>query len=389
MNGRDRLLKTFKHEPVDRIPVAPLVYANAVYEMFDYRPDIETFYDPPDFDLLGKCVEYCDHYGFDVAMILGHVWDFFGWSTYRDHTITRSWENWDVSISDIRKPDAKQRTVDIRTPDGSLRHVEEYRKVSPYLVVWATAEYLIKTKEDFEILRKYCPPCDVMDCRMVTRARQAVGDKGIIYPGMQGAFNTLNVFRRLDQIMQDPYIDEGFYREMIEYFSEWLIRRIPKWVQAGVDAIELGANLAGSGVGPDFFERFVLNYENTLLEEIHRHGVFAGYHNCGDAAKIMHLYNRMPMECWGYLTPPPYGDVILEEALRVIRPDIILRGNIDHVDFLRKAKPGEIRTAVQQLLEKVKPRGNWILATTDFWIDNIPRENIMAFAQAGRDYGYY
>ena len=40
-----------------------------------------------------------------------------------------------------------------------------------------TDEHLIKTKEDFEVLRNCAPPADFMDCRMITRARQAVGDK--------------------------------------------------------------------------------------------------------------------------------------------------------------------------------------------------------------------
>jgi len=40
-------------------------------------------------------------------------------------------------------------------------------------------------------------------------------------------------------------------------------------------------------------------------------------------------------------------------------------------------------------LEKVKPRGNWILSTTDFFFDETPYENIRAFAEAGLEYGKY
>jgi uroporphyrinogen-III decarboxylase len=103
----------------------------------------------------------------------------------------------------------------------------------------------------------------------------------------------------------------------------------------------------------------------------------------------MHLYNQLDIDVWGYLTPPPFGDVDLDEALRVIRPDLVLRGNIDQVEFLVKASPEDIRVKVRELTEKVKPRGNWILSTTDFFLDGVPYGNIEAFAEAGREFGPY
>jgi uroporphyrinogen-III decarboxylase len=133
----------------------------------------------------------------------------------------------------------------------------------------------------------------------------------------------------------------------------------------------------------------VLEYENRVARDIRQAGAFTIYHNCGDAAKIMHLYNQLEIDVWGYLTPPPFGDVDLDEALRVVRPDLVLRGNIDQVEFLVKASPEEVRAKVKDLLEKVKPRGNWILSTTDFLLGGVPYANVDAFAQAGRDYGAY
>jgi uroporphyrinogen-III decarboxylase len=103
----------------------------------------------------------------------------------------------------------------------------------------------------------------------------------------------------------------------------------------------------------------------------------------------MHFYNDLEIDCWGYLTPPPHADVILEEALDVLRPNLTLRGNIDQVTFMMKATPQQVKEKVRALLEKVKPRGNWILSTTDFFFDGTPYENIEALAKAGREYGLY
>ena len=142
-------------------------------------------------------------------------------------------------------------------------------------------------------------------------------------------------------------------------------------------------------MGPDYFQRYVREYENEMARQIHAEGAYVAYHNCGDAQLIMHLYNDMEIDMWGYLTGPPFGDVILEDALRIIRRSMTLRGNIDQVEFLRSATPEQIKQRVRELLEKVKPRGNWILCTSDFPFDGLPYENMHAFAAAGREYGRY
>ena len=390
MNGRERLTRVLKGEPVDRVPISPFLYYNAVYEMFGYEPDLDNFYNPYDFDPITKFVEYCDYFGFDVLHTLGTVWDMYVADSSIDKSVIRAWENWDVTISDQRSGDKKRRTINIRTPEGELQHVEIFKRTSKYLWVCAPEEFLIKTPKDFEIFRKYAPPSDFMDCSLVRRAREATGDKGLVSSCENGAFNTLaRVFRSYETVLTDPISDEGFYREMMDYFTERVIERNKKIIAAGADVIEVAANLATSAVGPKYFKKFVSEYENRVLHGIHEAGGLNILHNCGDALKIMHLYNDMEIDCWGYLTQPPFGDMDLDEALRVMRPNMALRGNIDQVEFMVKASPQQVREKVRQLLEKVKPRGNWILSTTDFFFDGTPYENIKAFADAGVEFGKY
>jgi Uroporphyrinogen-III decarboxylase len=390
MNGRERLLRTLHGERADRIPIAPFLYYNAVYEMFDYVPDMDTFFDPPDFDPIEKFVEYCDAFGFDVLHSLGTVWDFWNArTTQADQTILRAWDDWDVTVSDERKGDDKRRSVTITTPGGQLHLVESYKRTSKYLIVSAPEEYLIKTSADFELIRRYMPPADAMDCRLISRAKVATGDKGLVATCTNGAFNQAAVFRSLEDLMTDPAIDEGFYREMMEFFVGWVIRRDLKCIENGADVVEVAANLASSTVGPRFFENQVMGYENQVIDALHAAGTPIIYHNCGPAAKIMHLYNKMDIDCLGYLVPPPFGDVDLDAALEVLKPGMALRGNIDQIEFMVSATPEQVHERVRQVVEKAKPRGNLILSTTDFFFDGTPYENIRAFTAAGLEYGRY
>src|SRR5574341_1472865 len=292
MNGRERLLKALRHEPTDRVPVAPFTYYNAIYEMFDYVPKIGTFFNPPDFDPIEKFVEYCDYLGFDVLHVLGSVWDVWVANTLMDQTIARSANNWDVKIEDqYHGEDELLRTLTIRTPGGELRHVERHNRTSKYLIVSATQEYLIKTRQDFEILRRYAPAADKMDCQLISRARQATGNKGLVTANTHGSFNILGMFRKLEDILVDPLLDEVFYQEMVDYFLPRLVQRAKKMIESGADVIEVAGHWTGQ-VGPKTFQKYILENENRLVKAIHTLGAPVIYHNCGDAAKIMRFYNR-------------------------------------------------------------------------------------------------
>ncbi|HEB32838.1 MAG TPA: hypothetical protein ENI15_18490 [Spirochaetes bacterium] len=380
MTGRERLTVTFKGKKADRVPISPFIYYNNVYEMFKYKPDINKHLCPDDFDLAEKFVEYHDYFGFDPLYSLGLLWDQY---------IPESAQNWDVEITREGDQNKQKRTTIVKTPDGELKQVMNFDRSSTYLVVFAVREYLIKTKKDFEIFAKYVPPAKFIDCEQMARAKKAVGDKGLVNVATHGAFNTLNQFRKLEDMMMDPIEDEGFYREMMSFLLDWNMKHLLDVIKAGSDSIEIGGNLAGSGVGPKFFTDYVMEYEKKLAGLIHDAGAFVVYHNCGDAQKIMHLYNDLDIDVWGYVTTAPFGDVVLDDALKTIRPGMALRGNIDQVEFMIKATPAQVKERVKELLNKVKSRGNWILCTSDFFFDGTSYDNIKAFTEAGLEYGQY
>ena len=250
MTARERLLRIFRREETDRVPIVPFLYYNNVCEMFKYKPRTDNFFDPDDFDPIQKFVDYCDYFGFDVLHTLGSVWDAY--------TLDKPGQDWDVRFSFEGDGDGGHELIAISTPGGELRQMKEFRRSSTCLIVSAIEEHLVKTKHDFELIARYAPPMDDIDCRLVKRARAATGDKGLVTAETHGAFNTLNQFRKLDDLVMDPLVDEGFYRSMMEYFLGWLLKQAPKLVQAGADVVEITGNTATSAVGPRFFEKYVL-----------------------------------------------------------------------------------------------------------------------------------
>jgi uroporphyrinogen-III decarboxylase len=93
------------------------------------------------------------------------------------------------------------------------------------------------------------------------------------------------------------------------------------------------------------------------------------------------------MRAYESLTPPPYGDTPLEEAVQLFGHDTVLLGNLDQLDLLRKGTHQEIADQVREIVNTVRGRCHFILATTDYFNENTPHDNIHAFADAARHYG--
>ncbi|PWH15435.1 MAG: hypothetical protein DDG58_11385 [Ardenticatenia bacterium] len=370
LTGRQRLLRVFSQQPVDRIPVAPFIHINFVKE----------FYNSHEVDWVTRTPEVYRHFGFDII--------------HRNCTPTPdiygpTGANWQLEVT--RQQDGRDETVTttIHTPAGTLRCVEALRWVYEYDAEYSPIEYLIKSEADLELMMRFQPPPIPPNTEDIQRARAAVGEEGIIAPWIQGAFNLVAFYyRRVDELLLDALSNPTFYDRLMSYALERYKIHVHAMIEAGADVLSYGGNIANARlVGPEFFERFVLPYERQLIAFIQSHGAAVLYHNCGRARKLLPLYPALGMRAYESLTPPPYGDTILEEAVKIFGQSVTLSGNIDQIDLLRRGSVEEIRAQVRQVLDTVRGRVHFILATTDYFNENTPHENIHALADAGREYG--
>jgi uroporphyrinogen-III decarboxylase len=185
-------------------------------------------------------------------------------------------------------------------------------------------------------------------------------------------------------------MDEMFYAEMMAYFLERVAGFMKQAIRAGADFISMSGNMAsGSMAGPRMFAEYVMPYEKRVIGEIHREGAKVIYHNCGDARALLPLYAQMNIDMYESLTAAPYGDTVLEEALRDVPMPTALSGGIDQIDFLKTATPEAVRARVRQVMEAVKPRGRFVLAASDYICEGTPEENLYALAEAGLAFGAY
>jgi uroporphyrinogen decarboxylase len=370
LTGRERLLRAFHQQPVDRTPVAPFIHINYVREFFGNH----------DVDYVEKTPEVYRHFGFDLIH-RNCTPSFDPWAP--------EGPAWHVEARTEKQGRDETTTCLLQTPGGTLRLAESLRWVCEYDAENSITEYPIKSEADLELLIRYQPRPAPTDVSSIQRAREVVGEEGIIAPWIQGAFNLAAFYyRKLDDLLMDALLNPEFYHRLIEHCLGRYMLYVQELINAGVDVLSYGGNIAnGKLVGPDFFRQYICPYEKRLIDFIQSQGVTVLYHNCGYARRLIPLYPSLGMRGYESLTPPPYGDTALDEAITVFGRNVTLSGNIDQLDLLRKGSTEEIRAAVKRTLDTTRGRCSFILATTDYFNENTPHENIHALAEAGLRYG--
>jgi uroporphyrinogen-III decarboxylase len=359
-----------RQQPVDRIPVAPFIHVNYVKEFFGSH----------DVDWVAKTPDVYAHFGFDlIHRNCSPEYDALG----------PEGPDWRVEASTrVDGRDETTRTV-VSTPEGELRYVDALRWVYEYDAEGSTVEYPIQSQRDFELLARYQPPHGKADVSDVARARQAVGDEGVTAPWIQGAFNLVAFYyRKLDDLLMDAALNRPFYQRMMEHFLERYMAFVQQVIDGGVDVLSYGGNIAnGKLISPAFFREHIWPYEKRFIDFIQGQGVTVLYHNCGYARNLIPVYPSLGMRAYESLTPPPYGDTILADAVESFGDAATLSGNIDQVTLLREGSDDEIESAVRRVLDTVRGRSHFILATTDYFNDSTPHDKIHVLAEAGRRYG--
>lgn len=384
MNSRERLLNVLNGKPVDRVPVVPFIHYNLIYEYYGINKDFDLAQKDEDVDSVQLGIDLHEAFGFDIIHRTCSVWE------YLDQRIFDS-DEWKVTERRENLSNTSwEITQIVQTPEKTLKQIKRYEKVFPHEIVEAILEYFIKDESDYSQFEKYQPPFPKLDCSDVTRARDLVGEKGLVAPWAQGVFNSVSLFRKTENILMDAYKNPDLYKRMMIFFGGKMLDFIQQLVDAGADIICCGGNVAnGLVAGPKFFREHVLSYEKDFTGKLQAMGAKQLYHNCGMASSLLEHYSEIGMDIFETLSASPVGDLSLEEAFNRLNPKITLSGNIDQVKFLLEANPQEVVDEVEKVIAYTKDKGRFILGTSDYFLEGTPYENIKAISEAALKFGKY
>lgn len=380
MTPRERLLATLRGQPANRVPVAPFVQEEYLAFYYPHKTKLDRVIDAValanelDFDLMAK------HRALESP-----------------HFFQRSYPNWELRRTESRGDGLVKRRLEIVTPARTL--VQE--EAGPDSGAATTGVRLMVTRPllqdaaDVAAFLDYLPPLSGADRRAMLQIaatwRAIIGERGVLAPwGFAGVFNFCADLCGMDNFYVAPYEDEARYRALMDGVASAMAAHAAALADSAVDCIGIQGHMAGGATtGPDFFRAFVQPYEKRVIDAIHAAGKFSIYHNCGCAKSLYANYRELGMTVWETVSEPPRGDNRLAAAKAALSDKICLLGNLDQVDFLKRATPAEVAAQTRAIVEIGKPGGHFIFSTSDYLEQNTPRENVVAMIEAATEAGRY
>ncbi len=102
-------------------------------------------------------------------------------------------------------------------------------------------------------------------------------------------------------------------------------------------------------ISPALYARYSLPQLRDFVHTMHRHGKKAVLHMCGLLKGLLPALAETGMDAVNGLTPPPVGDVTVEEALDALgESTVILGGILDPTSF---SAPGVSREQIWRALD--------------------------------------
>jgi uroporphyrinogen-III decarboxylase len=277
----------------------------------------------------------------------------------------------------------------ITTPEGTLT----YKTGGNLTTTWIT-EYLIKRREDIDLVAKYMPVAK-LDKAKVAKAYDAVGDAGIlrgfVWGDQAGCWQHACCLMDVQQLILEAYDNPDWLHRLLRILLEKKLRFVEESLTgAKFDLIETGGG-AGSDtvISPAMHREFCLPYDRELHRALHRIKLPSTYHTCGGMMHILDLIVHNEADASETLSPPGVGGNITEpeKVRQAFGGKVAMIGGMDQFNILTSGTPAEIRAEVRRLFEGFGKDGGYILSTADHFFET-PVENLRAYAEAAKECVY-
>ena len=193
------------------------------------------------------------------------------------------------------------------------------------------------------------------------------------------------------KMYEEPELVDTTIQYLVNYYAA-VSERIFDVAADVIDIFFIG-NDFGSQTGPlvseGLFRRFILPHLKRLIDLGHDYGLKVMLHCCGGFAPLIPAMIEVGLDGLHAVQPSCYG-----MDLRKLKADfgkrILFNGAIDSHHVLINGTPEFVRRKTREVLDIMKPGGGYVAgASHDSILEETPLENVLAMADAIREYGTY
>ncbi len=367
-----RVLRTFAHQPIDRVVWQPCImywfHGNNVGRLTPatYTPEVHRYV--PE-----------NYIGIDILDLL------------RDIKASVRFPSQNLGLNSFYTqytPDARiekrsfvqpggEGVTTIKTPLGT---VEETSKLT------FPVEHYVKKIEDLDVIEyvldhtEYCFNPFIHDA-----AAEEIVDLGIVQwvvfrsPYQRCAIEFLGFVTTTRFLRKYPQRMAQF----IEHLEAWDEKAYRVIADSPLQIVSFGENMHAKITPPPLFERYCLPYYKKRVQMLHEKGKICHAHFDGDMKDLLPFFPELPFDGIEAVTCTPQGDITLEELAAVMGNKILLDG-IPAVLFMHEYSEKELADYTRRVLDLFAP--HLILGISDELCPNMDGRRLKLVGDIAANY---
>lgn len=355
MRAKERLLNAIKGKEIDRVPWSPFL---AYY--WDFL-DEETKH--------AGMVEYYKKMGAD-PLLRGTI------ALHRE-----KWENCEIR----EKSEGNKRVRIYETPVGTLQEIYTFSSAANS---WFLTRYPVQDEEEFKILMYLFEHVRFEDnLKEFEREYRELGDDGLILPvigtGVKTAFQSLvEHWCGTEGITYALYDYPELVQECLNIMWAKDRETVEIALKSPAEGMIFWEDSSTTNISPAFFETYTLPQINDWADTLHREGRFLVHHACGHLRDLMPLIASSSIDALESISPPPTGNITVEEIRKALPERIALIGGIEPTFFLNEGME-DLLGYVENILRQLKG-SRYVLGNSDSCPPGVSYDKFVAVSELVR-----
>ena len=254
----------------------------------------------------------------------------------------------------------------LNTPLGSTTFKAKVESLDlSVMLPWFPEDgYFIKNLDDYEVIKyliedaEYTPNYeDIQDFQMI------LGDYGIIPSFVpKSPFQSMIMLMGAKRLSIDYYTHQKEFDELYSliYKKELEIYKIA--AESPAEVIWGPDNVTSLVTSPKLFEKYSVPFYNEVSDLFHKHDKIYVVHMDGRLKNIADLIAKTRIDAIESFTPPPIGDLTIEEARKKWKDKVIWANFPEPVSLQGQ---GAVRKKVREMLKDAAPGNNFLMGVSE------------------------
>lgn len=189
--------------------------------------------------------------------------------------------------------------------------------------------------------------------------KQKVGEQGIVVAGE--FFSPLKMLHLVMNPVQSVYFlmdQPDLAKTILDYHENAQLNLVEQFVSKGVKVIMAMDNLDTMFHSPDYVQDYSASFYAKASEICHANGAKLFIHACGNQKENLQLIASYGVDGLEGVAFPPFGNVELDEAMRMTPDHFIITGGISAIETRDLKSKEAVFAYVKDLFERMKPYKN-------------------------------